>query len=103
MHAFQFEAFTKYGIPNQVTELARDWVLKNTNFEPWDLHAESDLGYGELRDMTDYEKEMQEFKFWKEIDHYKGTIKFMQSSRGLGRGAFRELLKLFHLFRIKLA
>lgn len=101
--AFQYEAFTKYGIPNQVTELARDWVLDNTRSEAKDLHPKSDLGYNELGKMTDYYKEMQEFTFWQGLDDYKATIRFMQKDEGVGRGSYRTLLKLFHLFRIRLA
>ena len=100
--AFQYEAFTTYKIPMRVLELARDWVLANSS-ELYPLHPKSDLGYGELREMTDYDKEMREFTFWQGLDNYKNTISFMQKKKSLGRGAYRELLKLFHLFRIKLA
>ena len=97
--AFQYEAFTRYAIPPAVIDLGRDWVIDNGAVG--ELDPKSNLGYGELGKMTDYDHEMKEFALWKGLDGYKETQRFMKSKRGLGRGPYRELLKLFHLFRIK--
>ena len=101
--AFVTEAFTEYRIPNRITLMAKDWVCAEVILDRNDLsqYPENDLGYAELAEITDYDAEMRSFSLMHSLDQWRSCVRSMKQKHRQGRGAYRTLLKLFYLYRLK--
>lgn len=103
---FKTVAFT-YGIPGQILDVVEPWIQQHGPFGK-DVHKSSDLGYGELRDITTLDQALKHLvEIINESSMYETAAKskrarnkFIADAGGrVGKGFYRYALKAFYLFQ----
>jgi hypothetical protein len=104
--AFQTIAVTQYHIPNEIMMVVRPWVENHwtvrdlTSFD----NIESDLGYAELADITDFDsamKNLHEMCWMWQVEGPKAYKKFISTAGGReGKGFYRYALKAYYLYKL---
>jgi len=92
-------AFTQYGIPSEILQTVRDWVVEECGEGFWGV--EDDLGFAELADTTTFDQAMKilaEDLKWQQVEGKRSYNKYIKDAGGrVGRGFYRHALKAYYL------
>jgi hypothetical protein len=102
-NGFITAGFTGYGIPPEILQVVRNWVIEECGEGFWGV--EDDLGFAELADITSFDQAMKILKEnieWQQVEGKRTYNKFLKDAGGrVGKGFYRLALKAYYLFDIK--